>query len=219
MKGRPVRNPIQQLIQRWRYGEPVVVVSGVPRSGTSMLMNMLQRGGLAVMSDTTRPADEDNPRGYFELERVKHLEREADKSWVREARGKALKVVSHLLKELPEDNVYRILLMDRDLDEVIASQNRMLQRRGEPNPVNDEKAIELYRRHLVNVRILARQRPNLELLEVRHRDVLTDPLGCATRINRFLGGRLDPEKMAGIVDPGLYRNRRARTQIAPHTGL
>ncbi|MDP6673752.1 MAG: hypothetical protein QGH93_02705, partial [Gammaproteobacteria bacterium] len=100
---------VKDLIRRVRYGEPVYVVSGLPRSGTSMLMNMLAAGGLPVLSDAQREADDDNPRGYFEHERIKNLESETDKSWLRESRGKAIKVISHLLRELPNDNYYFVI--------------------------------------------------------------------------------------------------------------
>jgi hypothetical protein len=198
---------LKNMIRTWRYGEPVVVVSGLPRSGTSMLMNMLQAGGLPVLSDAVRVADTDNPHGYFELERVKRLAEDPDRAWLREARGKAVKVISHLLKELPADNFYRIVFALRDVEEVVASQNAMLRHRGETNPVDDLKALDLYRKHLVNVKLLARTRPNFEMLEVAYVDAVVDPLLAAERINRFLGGGLDAGRMAQAVDPNLYRNR------------
>lgn len=114
------------FFQRLRYGEPVVIVSGLPRSGTSMLMAMLEAGGLPLLTDEQRQADPDNPRGYFEMESVKSLGEQQDKTWVRNARGKGLKVISYLLKELPDDNAYRVLFARRDLAEVIRSQNVML---------------------------------------------------------------------------------------------
>jgi hypothetical protein len=196
-----------RFLQRLRYGEAVVVVSGLPRSGTSMLMNMLQAGGLPVMTDAVRVADADNPRGYFELERVKRLAEDPDRAWVREARGKAVKVISHLLKELPDGNFYRVVFALRDLEEVVASQNAMLRHQGQPNPVDDLKALDLYRKHLVNVKLLARKRPNFELLEVPYVETVLDPHAAAVRIARFVGGGLDPARMAQAVDPNLYRNR------------
>jgi hypothetical protein len=196
-----------RVLQRWRYGEPVVVVSGLPRSGTSMFMSMLQAGGLPLLTDAVRAADHDNPKGYFEMERVKNLERDADKSWLREARGRGIKVISHLLKELPDDNFYRIVFAMRDVEEVIASQNAMLSRRGEPNPVTDDRARELYRRHLVNVRVMARQRRNMQMIEVHYADAVSDPRKVAERLNAFLGGGLDVAGMAAVVDGNLYRNR------------
>jgi hypothetical protein len=198
---------LRRLIRSWRYGEPVIVVSGLPRSGTSMLMSMLQAGGVPVLSDSLRVADADNPHGYFELDRVKRLAEEPDRSWVRQARGKALKVISHLLKELPPDNFYRVVFAQRDLEEIVASQNAMLRRLGTMNPVDDHKALDLYRRHLVNVKLLMRTRPNFEMLTVPYVQAVREPLTVAGHIAGFLGGRLDVARMAGVVDPQLYRNR------------
>ncbi len=195
------------LFQRLRYGEPVVVVSGLPRSGTSMLMAMLEAGGLPLLTDEQRHADPDNPRGYFEMDSVKSLGEQQDKTWVRNARGKGLKVISYLLKELPDDNAYRVLFARRDLAEVIRSQNVMLERQQQPNPVDDAKALDLFRKHLVNVQLLMRSRRNFRLLEVAHRDALSDPRRTAAAINAFLGGHLDVERMAAVVDRDLYRNR------------
>ena len=202
-----MQNPVTRWLRRFRYGEEVVLVSGLPRSGTSMMMKMLEAGGLPIMTDGVRAADEDNPRGYFEVERVKDLEKEADKSWIREGRGKALKVISFLLKELPEDCAYRVVFMRRDLGEVVTSQNKMLDHRGEENPVRDEKAIDLYRKHLISTRVYTGMSPRFEVLEVAYRDVLSDPERLARQVNRFLGGRLDVTRMAEAVDPDLYRNR------------
>jgi hypothetical protein len=198
----------KNFFRKWRYGQEVVVVSGLPRSGTSMVMSMLEAGGVSILTDQVREADEDNPKGYFEFEKVKALGEETDKSWVRDARGKAVKVISHLLKELPDENFYRIIFARRDLEEVIASQNIMLDRQAEPNPVDDAKAIKLYRTHLVNVRFLVRRKPNLEMIELAYSDTVNDPESTAQRIGEFLNAELDQEKMAAVVDRGLYRNRK-----------
>lgn len=203
-------SPLTRLIRKWKYGEDVVVVSGLPRSGTSMVMSMLQAGGLPLVTDEARAADEDNPKGYFEFEKIKDLAEMDDKSWLRDARGKAIKIISHLLKELPEDNYYRIIFARRDLEEIIASQNIMLDHQSESNPVDDAKAIELYRKHLVNVRFLVRRKPNLEMIELTYGDTLSDPRASAERINSFLGGNLNTEQMSAIVDERLYRNRKAQ---------
>ncbi|MGH8657906.1 MAG: hypothetical protein ACREV4_05355 [Gammaproteobacteria bacterium] len=95
---------LARMLRKWRYGEAIVIVSGLPRSGTSMVMSMLEAGWLPILSDCERAADEHNPKGYFEYERVKNLQRETDKSWLRLARGKGLKVISHWLETLPNDN-------------------------------------------------------------------------------------------------------------------
>jgi hypothetical protein len=208
-----MQNPFSRWLRRLRYGPEVVIVSGLPRSGTSMMMKMLEAGGVPIMTDGVRAADEDNPRGYFEVERVKDLEKEADKRWIRDARGKALKVISFLLKELPEDCGYRVVFMRRDLSEVVASQNKMLDHRGEENPIRDEKAIELYRKHLISTRVFTGMSPRFQVLEVAYREVLSDPERLARQVNAFLGGHLDVERMAEAVDPDLYRNRAE--ELAP----
>lgn len=193
--------------RRVRFGEPVVVVSGLPRSGTSMAMRMLEAGGLATVADGVRTADEDNPRGYFEDERVKDLARMQDRSWVRAARGRAVKVISQLLKELPSGNNYRVLFMRRQLEEVLASQRKMLERRGEASETDDDRMLDLYRSHLEKVEIMLRLRPGFEVIYVDYRSAVDSPRDEAERINRFLGGGLDVEGMASVVEAQLYRNR------------
>lgn len=189
-------------------GEPVVIVSGLPRSGTSMMMKMLEAGGVPPMTDHQRTADVDNPKGYYEYERVKDLEKETDKSYIREGRGKALKVISFLLKDLPDDNDYRIVFMRRDLKEVLASQNKMLDHRGERNTVEDARMEEIYLSHIAAVRIMSKKKPNWQLLEVRYDEAVKDPRSAAAKINAFLGGKLDEARMVEAVDAALYRNRR-----------
>jgi hypothetical protein len=200
---------IQRFYRKIRYGEPIVVVSGLPRSGTSMTMKMLEAGGMTIVTDEIRTADEDNPKGYFELERVKDLEKETDKSWLAESRGKAIKIISFLLKDLPETNNYRILFMHRHIDEVLASQAKMLVRRGEKSETSDEKMRELYENHLWKVKYLIKHNPYLETLNINYKDVLEDPGTQAKRIVEFTGLGLDAAKMAGVVDAQLYRNRAA----------
>jgi hypothetical protein len=196
-----------EVVARFKYGQPVIVVSGLPRSGTSMLMNMLASGGMPVVTDEHRRADEDNPLGYFELDRVKSLETDRDRVWVRAARGKAIKVVSHLLRFLPNENRYRLLLATRDLSEVLTSQNRMLSRLNRGNPLADEKAIRLYERHLRNVLCLVRVRSNFDLLVVPYAEVVADAQRWSRRIASFVGGSLDEARMAAVVRSKLYRNR------------
>jgi hypothetical protein len=192
-------------------GEPIVIVSGLPRSGTSMMMKMLEAGGVPIMTDAVRTADIDNPKGYYEYERVKDLEKETDKSYVREGRGKALKVISFLLKDLPDDNRYKILFMRRDLNEVIASQNKMLKHRGENDTSDDRMMIDAYMNHLAAVRILVRKRDNMEMVEVRYDTAVKNPADAAKQVNAFLGGKLDEGKMREVVDAELYRNRKGAT--------
>lgn len=200
---------IVRLYRRLRFGEPVVVVSGLPRSGTSMLMKMLEAGGLAVLTDGLRTADEDNPKGYYEVERVKNLATETDKAYLREARGQVVKVISYLLKYLPEDLNYRVVFIRRNVDEVLASQKKMLVRRGEADDTPPERMKELAETDLFRARYLLTHDPRFELVEVNYADFIAHPQEWARRLNVFLGGKLDVEKMAAVVDPALYRNRAA----------
>lgn len=190
------------------YGDPIYVISGLPRSGTSMAMKMLDAGGLGTVVDGERTADEDNPKGYFEDERVKRLHEMTDKTWVKEARGKVIKVISFLLKDLPDTNYYKVVFMRRNLDEVLASQNKMLDNRGEPNETPDDRMKELYKTHVGQVENLLAARENYEVIYMDYTAILDKPLECAIKLNGFLDLDLDTDKMASVVDKNLYRNRR-----------
>jgi len=201
---------LEGLLRRIKYGKPIIVVSGLPRSGTSMLMKMLEAAGVEIASDGLRTADEDNPKGYYELERVKELDKGEDKSWLKELRGKAVKIISLLLKELPDENNYKVIFVNRDLKEVMASQNKMLIHRGESvNSDDDEKMISRYEKHLQKVQSMLEKEPRFEVLFINHRDILTNPVDASRKINQFLGGHLDEDKLAVVVDSALYRNRAA----------
>ncbi len=202
--------PLRRLFRRLRFGEPIVVVSGLPRSGTSMLMKMLEAGGLALVTDGLRTADEDNPKGYYEVERVKNLAQETDKGYLRDARGKGLKVISYLLRSLPRDLNYKVIFVRRDLDEILASQKKMLDRRGEAHDLAPDKMRELFQDDLWRSSYLLKHQPQFDAIEVRYTEILGQPLEQARRISAFLGGRLDAEAMASAVDPKLYRNRAQR---------
>jgi len=198
---------IGRLLNKVKYGDPIIVVSGLPRSGTSMAMKMLEAGGVDVVQDGKRTADEDNPKGYFEHEKVKDLDKGGDKSWVKNARGHAIKVISYLLPHLPDDNRYLVVFMHREYQEVLASQAKMLERRGEKSETDDERMVEIYDKHLADVKRTLGRRPNFEVLYLHYTDVQEDPEGNARRIEDFLGLGLDVDKMAGVVDPELWRNR------------
>ncbi len=188
--------------------QTVTIVSGLPRSGTSMMMKMLEAGGILPLTDETREADADNPEGYFEFERVKKLD-EGDRVWLEEAQGRAVKVISALLKHLPQEHSYRVVFMCRNMEEVLASQRRMLVRRGEPtDSVSDEKMTDLFGRHLGQVRAWMDEQPNVDVVYVSYNEVLENPVEQAERINEFLGNRLSVEKMVSVVDHTLYRQRR-----------
>ena len=202
---------LSSLIRRIRVGPPIVVVSGLPRSGTSMMMRMLEAGGVPIVADGVRTADVSNPRGYFELEAVKELDKPGRPlPWLPAARGRAVKIISFLLTWLPEDYDYRVIFMDRDLDEVLASQHQMLERRGEAPADAARQAADMratYESHLTQVRRFLGVRPCFSTLEVSYRDAVADPSGTAARVAAFLGRRLDTAAMARAVEASLYRNR------------
>jgi len=202
-----------QHIKRWyrraRFGEPIVVVSGLPRSGTSMAMKMLEAAGLPIVTDGAREADEDNPKGYFELERIKDLANETDGAWLRDARGKAVKIISYLLRELPPTYNYDVIFMRRKIEEVIASQNKMLARRGEsPGDAGDDKMARLFESDLWRASYLLKHAPQFRAIDVEYRRVLEEPREQAARIAAFLGRPLSVDRMVDVVDATLYRNRR-----------
>jgi hypothetical protein len=184
----------------------ITVVSGLPRSGTSMMMSMLAAGGMPVLTDSLRAADEDNPKGYFELERVKQLAK--DSSWLAEARGKVVKIVSPLLKHLPVGYQYKIIFMHREMEEILASQKQMLIRRGEPtDSVSDQKMAEMFRKHLLDVEAWLGKQPNMSVCCVDYSGILEDPLKYAEIVNRFLDRDLDVTRMASVADQALHRQR------------
>jgi hypothetical protein len=185
----------------------ITVVSGLPRSGTSMMMRMLEASGVPVLTDEKREADEDNLRGYYEDERVKQLR--DDSSWITEAEGKAVKVISYLLRHLPEGHSYKVIFMERRIPEVLASQRKMMRRRGEAvEEVPDDVMAGIFERHLAETEEWLAEQPHIEAIHVSYNETLRDPEPTAERVAAFLGGGLDVGKMTQVVDPRLYRQRR-----------
>ena len=186
--------------------DAVTVVSGLPRSGTSLMMKVLKAGGMPVLTDAARAADDDNPRGYFEFEPVKLTKQ--DPSWLAAAGGKVVKMVHLLLPDLPPAYAYRVVLMRRDLAEVLASQRKMLDRHGRRGAaLPDDQLSRLYTGQLTRVKGWLASQPNFAVLEVSYNDLVSDPAGQAGAVNAFLGGTLNEAAMAAAVDPSLYRNR------------
>jgi hypothetical protein len=183
----------------------IAIVSGLPRSGTSMMMKMLEAGGMEVVGDEVRKADIDNPKGYYELERVKKIKEDA--SWLDGMQGKAVKMVSMLLYDLPPDKTYRIIFMKRNIEEILASQRKMLQRRGEEAGGDDKELDRAFRQHLEDLEKWMGGQDNIRVLYLNYNDIVSDPGDSIQEVNRFLGGGLDVQKMLGVVDESLYRNR------------
>jgi hypothetical protein len=184
----------------------IILVSGLPRSGTSMVMNMLKAGGIEIVVDHVRQADEDNPKGYYEYEKVKHLQKDA--SWMPTMSGKAIKVISFLLYHLPLTLHYQILFIQRPMEEILTSQKKMLDRlECSPDIISDEVLAQKFERHLQKIRIWLKTQKNMECLYLDYHALLEEPLRGAKEIQEFLQQPLDLEKMAAVVDPALYRNR------------
>jgi LPS sulfotransferase NodH len=184
----------------------VTVVSGAPRSGTSLMMRMLEAGGIPALTDSKRPPDAHNPHGYFEYSPVKRLAEDA--SWIEAARGRAVKIIYRLLTQLPPRMSYRIVFMERDWEEVFASQRDMLLARGDA--AASQEAAHLIPAMAAELRAakewLARQ-PGMSVLAVSYAEVVRDPLKWSHEVSRFLGGGMDEAAMAAAVDPSLYRHR------------
>ena len=186
--------------------EYITIVSGLPRSGTSMLMKMLAAGGLPPLTDGIRKADADNPGGYYEFEKVKQLER--DTTWLESARGKAVKVISQLLDQLPLHRTYKIVFALRKMDEILASQRAMLVRRERPcDRISDAEMAAAFGRHLNAVQQWLAEHQQMEVLYVDYAAVLRDPLTTSHEIKTFLALPLDVRQMASVVDQSLYRQR------------
>lgn len=187
---------------------PVTVVSGLPRSGTSMMMKILEAGGMPPLTDELRAPDDDNPKGYYELERAKKL-KEGDRDWLPEAQGKVVKVISALLMDLPPGYVYQVIFMRRPMPEILASQRKMMiNREQNPDEVTDEQLARLYEKHLNTVVDWLKEQPHFSVFYVDYTQMVREPARVLPLINAFLGNTLEVAKMQAVIDPGLYRQRK-----------
>lgn len=197
--------PVKPLSGRWSAQVPTVIVSGLPRSGTSMMMQILAAGGLPVLSDGVREADADNPRGYFELEAVKRTKH--DPTWLQGSEGKAVKIIHALITDLPTDRPYRVIMMRRRAETVLKSQAAMLERLGNAGAdLSPEKLAEIYQHQLEQVKDYMDRHSCFEYIEVWYGAIVEFTRTQVERIDRFLSGELDVEAMIAAVDPSLRRN-------------
>lgn len=186
--------------------QPIIIVSGLPRSGTSMMMRMLAEGGLPILTDELRRPDDDNPNGYFELEVVRQL-KEGNFAWLNEANGKVVKVISALLEYLPKEYQYKIIFMERDPKETLASQKKMLDHRGQESKLNDEEMEQQFHKHLAAMKPWLVRQPNMDVLYVNYNALIAEPKPFYDRITEFLGLPLNQNQMLAVPDKQLYRNR------------
>jgi hypothetical protein len=184
----------------------IVIVSGLPRSGTSMMMKMLAEGGLPVLTDEIRRADDDNPNGYFELEIVRKL-KEGNVEWLKEADGKVVKIISSFLENLPQKYSYKVIFMERELKEVLASQKKMLDHRGEVSKLGDIELEQQFHQHLSALKPWLVRQPNIEVLYVNYNALMSKPEPLCERIEEFLDSPLNQQRMLSVPTEKLYRNR------------
>lgn len=201
-----LKSVVKKILGRESF---ITVVSGLPRSGTSMMMSALNAGGMLLLVDGIREADRNNPKGYYEYEPVKKLPK-GSVNWLDSARGRAVKIISALLEFLPEDYQIRIIFMERDTDEILASQKRMLSRSGvvEEQPISDEEMKKSYLAHLKQVKSYLEENDWLQVIYVSYNQILQDPDGEFQKVARFLDDVVDPTAMVSVVDPDLYRERK-----------
>lgn len=185
----------------------ITIVSGLPRSGTSLMMRMLEAGGISALTDQQRTPDEDNPNGYYEFEDVKSLEEDA--GWLDQAAGCSVKMVYRLLRHLPADRDYRVIFMRRNTDEILRSQKKMLERKGITTDIPDAVMKAMFERELRNFYGWLPSQEHIELMNISYNDLLSTPAAVVNRISEFLGGDLNVQAMTAMINPELYRQRAA----------
>ena len=185
--------------------EYITVVSGLPRSGTSMLMKILEKGKITPFIDNIRIADSDNPEGYYEFDPVKKLK--DDNSWLFKCKGHSVKIVSPLIENIPLNLNYKVIFIDRDMEEILASQNKMLSNRGEVTDIDDTIMSSYYESHLVSIKEWLSSQSNIDILYISYNATIENPEKTVKQISNFLNIQEGLEQMTNVVMPNLYRNR------------
>lgn len=193
----------------------IIIVSGLPRSGTSLMMQCLKAGGVPIATDDLRKNDEDNPRGYFELEFVKQLRGSPDQVNLEQLHGRAVKMAHPLLYCLPSGHSYRVIVMRREMKEIIASQNIMLKRRGRAITEAEQSLIPLFERELNRLLDWLGRRTDVFFICVNYGDLVLNPRKTVDMVSAFLGGGYDSVRMSQTIDPSLYRCRAMRATGSP----
>jgi len=184
----------------------IFIVSGLPRSGTSMMMNMLTEGGMEILTDNVRKADVDNPKGYYELEIVKNIRN--DNSWLHASRGKAFKIVSELLYYLPDEHNYKVIFMRRHTDEILASQSKMLKTRTIDNNIEDEILGRAFNNAISRITRWLDSQKNIDTYYADYNKVLYDTENTVSNITKFVDLEMPIKKMISVIDPKLHRHKK-----------
>src|SRR5271157_1869061 len=188
----------------------IIVVSGLPRSGTSMMMKMLEEGGIPILTDAIRGADNDNPNGYYEFELVKKLP-DGQNQWLADANHKVVKIISALLEHLPANYRYKIIFMEREPREILASQQKMLVNRNEKSEIGDAAMQEQFQKHLAAIRYWLARQPNMEVMYVDYNKMISKPENYCQAIADFIAIPVDVSKMLAVPNERLYRNRATKS--------
>ena len=197
----------KKVLEQKRNHDFIVIVSGLPRSGTSMMMRMLEAGGMKVVTDNVRKPNQDNPKGYYEFEKVKKIN--DDITWLDGCRGKAVKMVSELLYSLPPDKKYKVIFMRRSMVEILASQKAMLERLGRKGAdMTGEELSDIFEKHLEKIDKWLLAQGNIDVLYVNYNEVVANPRKNVNELNRFFKNKLKVDQMCQVVDSSLYRQRK-----------
>ncbi|MGA7195276.1 MAG: sulfotransferase [Anaerolineales bacterium] len=188
----------------------IIVVSGLPRSGTSMMMKMLAEGGLSILTDAIRSADDDNPNGYYEFELVKKLP-DGQSKWLADANHKVVKIISALLEHLPANYHYKIIFMEREPREILASQQKMLTNRNEMSKISDAEMQDQFQKHLAAIKYWLARQPNMDVMYVDYNKMISKPENYCQAIADFIAIPVDVSKMLSVPNERLYRNRAAKS--------
>lgn len=191
-------------------GGAIIIVSGLPRSGTSMMMKMLAEGGIPILTDALRGADDDNPNGYYEFELVKKLP-DGQNQWLADANHKVVKIISALLEHLPANYRYKIIFMEREPREILASQQKMLVNRNEKSEISDAEMQEQFQKHLAAIKYWLARQPNMDVMYVDYNKMISKPENYCQSIADFIAIPVDVSKMLAVPNERLYRNRATKS--------
>jgi hypothetical protein len=172
------------------------------------MMKLLEKAGLPILTDNVRAADTDNEGGYYEYEPVKWM-KEGDNSWMKNAVGKGVKIISHLLPNLPPDYNYKVVFMTRDLREVIASQDAMLKNRdeNEEKPIDEGNLVQIFAEHVEKVRDWMASQANIEAVYVNYNELVKEPVEQLKKLESLLNLKLNAADIIAEINPAYYRQR------------
>jgi hypothetical protein len=204
-----LKNIFSTKTSRRSDDKAIIVVSGLPRSGTSMMMKMLEEGGVQILTDAVRGADNDNPNGYYEFELVKKLPH-GQNQWLADVNHKAVKIISALLEYLPASYRYEIIFMEREPREILASQQKMLANRNEKSEISDAEMQEQFQKHLAAIKYWLARQPNMDVMYVDYNKMISNPENYCQAITDFIAIPVDVSKMLAVPNERLYRNRATK---------